>query len=141
MSIVDLFESSVHRNNMAHFSAIVNIALVDGELNADEQVIINRFVKKLDITEEEYKEVFKNPSKYTIIPQNGIDDRLERLLDLFKIIFSDHKIDKEESTLILRYAIQLGFNEEFAKTLIQKSVKLFKADIEFDDYKKILALI
>lgn len=141
MSIVDLFESSIHRNNMAHFSAILNIALIDGELNSDEQKIINRFVKKLDITEEEYKEVLKNPNKYPIIPQNSIDDRLERLLDLFKIIFSDHKIDKEERDLVLRYAIQLGFNEQSAISIIKKSLNLFEANIDFDDYKKILTII
>ncbi|CAL2095649.1 TerB family tellurite resistance protein [Tenacibaculum sp. 190524A02b] len=141
MGIIDLFESSIHRNNMAHFSAILNIALVDGELNSDEQLIINRFVKKLDITEEEYKEVLKTPNKYPIIPQNNIDDRLERLLDLFKIILSDHRIDKEESDLVLRYAIQLGFSEDSAKSIIKKSLNIFNADIDFDDYKKILSII
>ena len=141
MSIVDLFESSIHRNNMAHFSAILNIALVDGALNSDEQKVIDCFVKKLDITENEYKEVLKNPNKYPIIPQNSIDDRLERLLDLFKIIFSDHKIDKEESDLVLRYAIQLGFNEQSAILIIKKSLNLFEANIDFDDYKKILNII
>lgn len=141
MSIIDLFESSIHRNNMAHFSALVNIALVDGELNKDEQQIIDRFVRKLGISNEEYKEVLKNPSKYPVIPQNSADDRLERLLDLFKIIFSDHNIDDQESDLILRYAIQLGFNEERAKSIITKSVKLFSAAIDFEDYKKILTII
>ena len=141
MSIIDLFESSIHRNNMAHFSALVKIALVDGELNTNEKDIISRFVKKLDINEEEYKEVIKNPSKYPVIPQNTIDERLERLLDLFKIIFSDHNIDDQESNLILRYAIQLGFKEEDAKSIISKSTKVFSANIDFEAYKKILSIV
>ena len=38
-------------------------------------------------------------------------------------------------------AFQLGFNEQSAKSLIKKSLNLFKADIDFDDYKKILSII
>lgn len=42
MGIVDLYESSKHRNNVAHFSAIVNLAMVDGDLNEDEEKLVNR---------------------------------------------------------------------------------------------------
>ncbi|TYP98877.1 hypothetical protein C7447_102195 [Tenacibaculum adriaticum] len=141
MSIVDLYESSKHRNNVAHFSAIVSIATIDGQINENEQKLIDRFVKKLDITPAEYDDIIKNPKKYPIVPQNISDNRLERLLDLFKTIYSDHKIDETETKLILRYAIQLGYPEETAKTLIAKSVKLFSANIDFDEYKSVLNVL
>lgn len=60
---------------------------------------------------------------------------------MFKIIFVDHNIDKEESYLILKYAMQLGCGEDTAKTIISKSIKLFSADIDFEDYKEILSII
>ncbi|CAM1369574.1 tellurite resistance TerB family protein [Tenacibaculum xiamenense] len=141
MSIVDLYESSYHRNNMAHFSAIVNIALADGHINFNEESIIKKFVKKLDINTEEYKTILKNPSKYPIIPQNNIEDRLERLLDLFKITYSDHKIDDQESKLLMKYAIALGFNPEVAKVIIWKSIKLFEVNIDVDEYSQILDIL
>lgn len=141
MNIIDLFESSKHRNNVAHFSAIVNLATVDGKANEEEQKLINRFMKKLDITDEEYNEIIKNPKKYPIVPQVIADNRLERLLDLFKMIFSDHEIDDQERKLILRYAIQLGCSEETAKIIITKSVRLFRGRIDFDEYKTILNIL
>ncbi|WP_299009195.1 hypothetical protein [uncultured Tenacibaculum sp.] len=60
MSIVDLYESSKHRNNVAHFSAIVNLAIIDGGLNEDEEKLVNRFARKLDITEAEYQDIVEN---------------------------------------------------------------------------------
>ncbi|MDY0779574.1 TerB family tellurite resistance protein [Tenacibaculum sp. IB213877] len=141
MSIVDLYESSKHRNNVAHFSAIVCLATIDGQINEEEQKVIDKFVKKLDITPTEYDEIIKNPKKYPVIPQNTSDNRLERLLDLFKTVYSDHTMDDTELKLIQKYAIQLGYPEERANELIQKSVKLFSGKIDFEEYKAILKII
>ncbi|CAM1353516.1 MULTISPECIES: tellurite resistance TerB family protein [Tenacibaculum] len=141
MSIVDLYESSKHRNNVAHFSAIVNLAIIDGDLNEDEEKLVNRFARKLDITEAEYKEIVENSKKYPVVPQAKTDDRLERLLDLFKIIYSDHEIDEAELKLILRYAIQLGFSQERAEEIISKTTKVFSGKIDLDQYKSILSIL
>jgi len=141
MSIVDLYESSKHRNNVAHFSAIVNIAMVDGDLNENEEALINRFSRKLDITETEYEEILKNSKKYPVLPQAKTDDRLERLLDLFKIIYSDHQIEEAELKLILKYAIQLGFSQERAEEIIKKTTKIFSGKIDLDQYKLILNIL
>lgn len=141
MSFVDLYESSKHRNNIAHFSAIVNIASVDGIINDKEQNLINRFIKKLDITDDEYNEIIKNPNKDPIIPHNIADDRLERMLDFFKTIYSDHEIDEPEMKLVFKYAIQLGYQEEAAQNIIKKSMKLLNNSLDFDEYKAILNLL
>ncbi|RSC95989.1 tellurite resistance TerB family protein [Tenacibaculum singaporense] len=141
MSIVDLYESSKHRNNVAHFSAIVNLAIIDGDLNEDEEKLVNRFARKLDITEAEYQDIVENSKKYPVVPQAKTDDRLERLLDLFKIIYSDHQIDEAELKLILRYAIQLGFSQEKAEEIISKTTKIFSGKIDLDQYKSILSIL
>ncbi|MDO6675489.1 TerB family tellurite resistance protein [Tenacibaculum sp. 1_MG-2023] len=141
MSIVDLYESSKHRNNVAHFSAIFNLAIIDGDLNEDEEKLVNRFARKLDITEAEYEEIVENSKKYPVVPQAKTDDRLERLLDLFKIIYSDHQIDETELKLILRYAIQLGFSQEKAEVIISKTTKIFSGKINLDQYKSILNIL
>ncbi|CAM1342076.1 TerB family tellurite resistance protein [Tenacibaculum aestuarii] len=141
MGIVDLYESSKHRNNVAHFSAIVNIAMIDGDLNESEEALINRFARKLDITEAEYEDIVENSKKYPVVPQTKTDDRLERLLDLFKIIYSDHEIDEAELKLVLKYAIQLGFSQETAEEIIMKTTKIFSGKIDLDQYKSILKIL
>jgi uncharacterized tellurite resistance protein B-like protein len=138
MSFIDLYGNSEHRKNVAHFAAIATLAATDGDINVEEMELLNRFAVKLDITEQEYKEVMKKSNKYPIDPPFSSEKRLERLFDLFKIIFVDHGIDDEERVLIKKYAIGLGFSNESADKVIQKSIAIFSGRIDFEDYLYLL---
>lgn len=138
MSFVDLYSSGTHRRNLAHFAAIATLAAVDGDINLEEKKLLDRFADKLDITEEEYKEVMKAENKYPINPPTNSEERLERLYDLFGIIFADHTIEQQERILITKYAIGLGYKSESAEFIIQKSIDIFSGRISFDDYLYLL---
>jgi uncharacterized tellurite resistance protein B-like protein len=138
MSFTDLFESGEHTRNLGHFASIVNIAAVDGDLNAKELGMLKRFARKLEIHESEYNEVLKNPSKYPIIPHNSAEKRLERMHDLFEMIFSDHEIDDDERHLIEKYAIGLGYTEQLASKLIERSIQIYSGGLDFEDYRYLL---
>ncbi len=138
MSFVDLFGSGEHLRNLGHFAAIVNLAAVDGAINEQEEVQLQRFARKLDIDESEYKKVLENPTSFPIQPPNSVERRLERLHDLFTIIFSDHVIDDEESELLRKYAIGLGFSGETADAIIKRSVDIFSGHLSFEDYRYLL---
>jgi uncharacterized tellurite resistance protein B-like protein len=138
MTFRDLFESGEHSRNLGHFASIANIAAINGELNAEEEKLLKRFAKKLDIDESEYKEVLKNPGKYPINPPNDADRRLERMHDLFEMIFADHEIDDHERFLIERYAIGLGYTAELAKKLIERSIEIYSGGLDLEDYRYLL---
>lgn len=138
MSIIDLFESSEHRNNIAHFAAIVNLAAVDGKINQAEEILIKRFADKLDISTEEYHRIVGNMKKYNLNPPYSAKKRLERLHDLFEIIYADHYMNTEEQKLVSRYAIELGFEDKRAKEIIEKSVKLFGGKIALEEYEMLI---
>tara|TARA_R110002073_G_scaffold279026_1_gene442796 strand:- start:26095 stop:26520 length:426 start_codon:yes stop_codon:yes gene_type:complete len=138
MSIIDKYETSEHRNNIAHFAAIVNLAKSDGAINDEEEVIIKGFASKLNISQQEYVEILKNPGVYPINPPNTIGERLERIYDLFKIIYADHLIEDAERALIYKYAIGLGCSGERANEVIKKSIKIFGGNIDFDDYQYLI---
>ena len=138
MSFTDLFETGEHKRNLAHFASIVSIASVDGEVNKEEESKLKRFARKLDITDAEYMEVLKNPSKYPMNPSNSADKRLERMHDLFEMIFADHEIDDDELHLIEKYAIGLGYTEELAAKLIKRSIKIYSGGLDFEDYRYLL---
>ena len=138
MSFVDLFGSGEHLRNLGHFAAIVNLATVDGDINAEEEVQLQRFARKLDIGEAEYSKVLENPSAFPIQPPNTVERRLERLHDLFVIIFADHIIDDEEAELIKKYAIGLGFSTETSQAIIKRSIDIFSGHLSFEDYRYLL---
>lgn len=138
MSFSDLFGTGEHLRNLGHFASIVNLAAVDGEINEHEEAQLKRFAAKLDIQEEEYSKVLKNPTAFPIHPNNSVQGRLERLHDLFKIIFADHMIDEEEEELLKKYAIGLGFSSEVSEGIIKRSIQIFSGQISFDDYYYLL---
>lgn len=138
MSFSDLFDSGEHLRNINHFASIVNLASVDGKINERERVLLERFARKLDISEQEYKMVIKRPAEFPINSYNSAEKRLERLHDLFKIIFADNEIDNEEETLIKRYAIGLGFSSENAEKIIKRSIQIFSGQLNFEDYQYLL---
>lgn len=138
MSFTDLFKSGEHSRNLGHFASIVNIAAVDGALNESEEALLKRFARKLEIHESEYKAVLKNPSQYPINPHNDAEKRLERMHDLFEMIFADHEIDADELHLIQKYAIGLGYTEELATKLIKRSIDIYNGGLDFEDYRYLL---
>ena len=138
MSFTDLFESGAHKRNLGHFASIANMAAINGALNDEEEKLLRRFAKKLDIDESEYEAVLKNPGKYPINPPNDADRRLERMHDLFKMIFADHEIDDHERFLIEKYAIGLGYTAELAQKLIKRSIDIYDGGLSLEDYRFLL---
>lgn len=138
MSFTDLFESGEHSSNVGHFASLVTLAAVSDSISELEEKLLMRFSRKLGILDTEYKEIMKNPSGYPINPPNSAEKRLERMFDLFKLVFVDHEIDDEERDLVERYAIGLGFSEESATKLIKKSITIFSGGLDFDDYRYLL---
>lgn len=138
MSFTDLFESGEHSRNLGHFASIANIASVKGVINAEEEKMLKRFARKLDIDEDEYIAVLKNPTKYPINPPNSSERRLERMHDLFQMIFADHEIDDHERFLIEKYAIGLGYDAQTAQHLIKRSIEIYSGGLDFEDYRYLL---
>ncbi|WP_281542101.1 TerB family tellurite resistance protein [Maribacter aestuarii] len=138
MSFTDLYGNSEHRRNLAHFAAMATLAASDGVIDEQEKELLDRFALKLNISVEEYKEVMKPTNKYPIEPPIDSEKRLERLYDLFTIIFADSVIDDEEMVLLRKYAIGLGYSTETADKIIKRSVKIFSGKIDFEDYSYLL---
>ena len=138
MSFLDLFGSGEHLRNLGHFAAIVNMAAVDGAITEREEKLLRRFASKLDVNEDEYNKVIENPSLFPIHPPNSYERRLSTLHDLFVIIYANHEMDEEESHLLKKYAIGLGFSQEQANKIISRSIQIFTGELDFEDYKYLL---
>ena len=100
--------------------------------------MLRRFARKLNIEESEYEEVLENPTKYPINPPNDVERRLERMHDLFEMIFADNEIDDQERNLIEKYAIGLGYTSDLAKKLIKRSIDIYQGGLDMEDYRYLL---
>ncbi|MDT0539040.1 TerB family tellurite resistance protein [Croceitalea sp. P059] len=138
MPIIDLYEHSEQRHNLAHFATLASLAAVDGEISPEEKAILDKFAFKLNITDEEYKEVMKKENKYPIETPHSGEKRLKRLFEFFQMAFADQSLDDDQNRMIERYAIGLGYAPETAETLIQKTHDIFRGKIAFEDYQYLM---
>ena len=123
MSLSELYTQRFKSKNRDHFAAIVRIALADGKISKEEQAFINRTAINLEIDEDEVKHIFENIDSYKINPPVLKRERLERLYDLSRMVFADNIADKAEKELMHRLVIGLGFEQNEANSIIEKSFK------------------
>src|SRR5690606_21064968 len=99
MSISDLFDSGFKNRNKGHFSAIVRVALSDGDITVEEREFIDKLAKNLEISKDEYDEIMDNPMKYPINPPYLYIHRLERLYDLARMVYTDHVLGPKQKEI------------------------------------------
>ena len=138
MSFYELFKKGHQTRNKAHFASIASIAMVDGKISDEEQALLKSLATKFGVNSSDVASILKNPAQYPIIPSNLAEERLERIHDLFDMIFTDHEINVKELVLIKRYAIGLGYNSIDANELIKNSIEIYTGEIKFEEYKYLI---
>lgn len=138
MSFYELFKKGHQTRNKAHFASIASIAMSDGKISEDELTLLQSLAIKLGVDNSDMDNILKDPSQYPINPSISAEERLERMHDLFDMIFSDNKIDEKELVLITKYAIGLGYNSLNANELIQNSIDIYTGGISFNEYEYLI---
>ena len=123
MSLSELNTQRFKSRNRDHFAAIVSLALADGKITKEEQAFINRTAINLEIDEDEVKHIIKNIDSYKINPPVLKRERLERLYDLSRMVFADNIADEAEKKLMHSLVIGLGFEQNEANSVMEKSFK------------------
>jgi len=136
MSISDLFPTGKHKQNVGHFACIVRLALRDNNIDNNEYKLLKRLSVRLDISENEFKSILKNPEKYPINPPVSYDERLERLYDLTKMLFLDKNPTIDKTSTMDRVAVGLGFSAENAREVVREAARFFLKEPDVEDFKK-----
>jgi uncharacterized tellurite resistance protein B-like protein len=134
MSFSDLFDSGFKNRNKGHFSAIVRVALSDGEITSDERDFINRLAKNLEISKDEYEEIMENPLKYPINPPYLYIHRLERLYDLARMVYADHVLGPKQKEILIKFALALGFTPGNVNYIVDKALSLLILHVDLDTF-------
>ena len=134
MSFSDLFDSEFKSRNKGHFSAIVRVAFVDGNLSKEEKEFIDRLAMRLEISASEYEEILENPLKYPINPPYLYTQRLERLFDLARMVAVDHHLGETQIKLLRKCALALGFTPSNVNYIVDKSLVLVEAKADLDTF-------
>ncbi|MEN9337637.1 MAG: hypothetical protein RLZZ500_2624 [Bacteroidota bacterium] len=134
MSIADLFDSEFKDRNKGHFSAIVRVALADGDLTPEEKSFLDKLAVRLEISEDEYAEILENPLKYPINPPYSYALRLERLYDLSRMVYADHVLGPKQKEILTRFALALGFTPGNVQYIVDKALSLLVMNVDLDTF-------
>jgi uncharacterized tellurite resistance protein B-like protein len=134
MSIYELFPSGKHKQEIGHFASVVKMALVDNTITEGEQKLLDRTAKNLNISEEEYKTILKNPEAYPINPPVGYDESIERLYRLTKMIFADDNVNKDQVILMRKITTALSFPLDNVEKVCDEAIHLVMNNNDLDDF-------
>ena len=134
MSIAELFDNEFKQRNKGHFSAIVRVAIADGEVTPEEQAFLDKLATNLDISQAEYEEILANPLKYPVNPPYLRSQRLERLYDLARMVHVDHQLGGKQHLLLKKIGLALGFTPENTDLIINKAFSLIDQKVDLDTF-------
>jgi len=134
MSFSDLFDSEFKARNKGHFSAIVRVAIADGDLTAEEKQFLDKLKNRLEISDAEYEEILENPLKYPINPPSLHVQRIERLFDLSRMVYADHVLGPKQKEILTKFALALGFTPGNVNYIVDKALSLLMLDVDLDTF-------
>jgi len=131
MPFSDLFNSETIQKARGNFSAIVRVAHAGGHITEQEQKFLDKLALTLQISDSEYKEILKDPSKYPINAPYLYTERLEALYKLARIVHRDHQLGDLQEHLMVKFALALGFTPGNVNYIVDKALKL--VDLQVDE--------
>jgi uncharacterized tellurite resistance protein B-like protein len=134
MSISDLFDSEFKSRNKGHFSAIVRVAIADGDLSKEEKEFLDKLAVQLEISPAEYEEILENPLKYPINPPYLHSQRIERLYDLSRMVYADQILGPKQKEILTKFALALGFTPGNVPFIVDKALSLLVMNVDLDTF-------
>lgn len=132
MSIAELFDNEFKSRMKGRFSAVVRVLFIDGKFDPDEKKFMDKLAVKLEISDEEYKEILENPLKYELNPPYLNSERLESLYNIARVVHHDHHLGDKQESLLRKFAVALGFTTSNVDFIVNKALTLIdkKVDLE-----------
>lgn len=132
-TIATVFETGEKSALKGHFHNLVMLSRIDGKVEDSEQKLLNRLAKKLSLTDDEIKTISEDEHNYPLYPPVSKEDRLERLIQLIEMILIDGTISNSEDTLITKYGIALGFDEDSLALLSEEIIAKIKQSLNTEE--------
>lgn len=131
----DIYDSGFKERNKGHFASIVRVAYNDGDVTQEELDFINDLSEKLDISEEDYKAIMKNPNNYPVNPPYLQEQRIERLYDLARMVFINHILGPKQKQTLRKFTSALGFSGDI-NAITDKALSLLVMEYNLENFKQ-----
>lgn len=140
MNTLEQFDHQNKKQDKAHFTHLIQVALADGNVDETEKEMLHRLGKKMGFTDPEMDNLIESTKNAMFVPPYELYKRFEQVYDIVKMILADGKIENSEMRLATNLALKSGFNEkEIPGLLILLIDGIRKGEDEedlFEVYKK-----
>ncbi len=137
MTILDALGSAEYRQHITLLATLIKLSYADGHLDEREWEIIQSVALKYGLNDPEgLKFLRKNYQKYSLDTPFSLDERIDQLYQLTRLVFADQKADENELKILRRAIIGLGFPVNKADLIYQTALDLVrsgKSKAEFDE--------
>ena len=132
MGISDIYLSIGQKRNISHFANIVRIAKSDNDLSIEEVQFLSKISHKYNISNEQFKDILKEPEKIPTLSHLECEERVERLYELMQMVEADRIIEEEELSMLKKIIIGLAFPLKDVERIIERAIQidLDKSDVE-----------
>ena len=98
------------------------------------KLFLDKLARQLEISSEEYEEILENPLKYPINPPYLYTQRLERLYDLSRMVYTDHVLGQKQKNILQKFAVALGFTPSNVTYIVDKALSLMVQAVDLDTF-------
>ena len=119
MGLFDLFRSKSKREKVGHLKSIMAMAMADGQISKEEEIIIAAICKREGLTIDDVRKCLNS----NIVYPTDTDTRRKYLVDMLAVMVADGKIDENELMFFKVAARALGFQEYEADVLVQAAIE------------------
>ena len=128
--------SNEYDKNIIHFANVVRIAKSDEQITAEENEMLVLLAKKYNISDEQFKEILRDPDSVPTISQLELDERIEKLYELMHMVEADREIEKVEVDTLKKLVTGLSFPYSYVDKIVMETLKTDLGVTNLDRFKR-----
>jgi len=136
MGISDIYLSIGQKRNISHFANIVRIAKSDNDLSIEEVQFLSKISHKYNISNEQFKDILKEPERIPTLAHLECEERVERLYELMQMVEADRIIEKEELSMLKKIIIGLAFPLKDVERIIERAIQIDLDNSDVESFKR-----
>ena len=113
----------------SHFLRLYQMAFTDDDFDKLELKMLYHFATERGVSEEQLQDVLLNPTFENTEVPDSLDQKIDYLNDLAKMIWADGKVHQNERDLMIKYCRIFGFLEENLDGLVDFLLECAKNDL------------
>lgn len=109
MNIEELYETGERKVDRSHFRNLVMIAKADGEITADERVLLDKIGAHIGLSQDQIKAIYKNPKQFSANTPANREERFEQIVNLLQMVNANGTVKESEMKVLERIAVGIGY--------------------------------